>query len=201
MLRPFFPELVMSTDLLSFEHPSVLLFCFLLHIQTVDEKRELHIEFWVKKSKVNLPMTFWLHLFSVRISLHFSYFVHRCRTLKERFQKNFRTNCHWSRTVKAAAVRKCLMTLPILVYCAMQGVLLMRFVIYVLRFFVVLEYSLSTVLVFFTFIIPGRRDIVQTVQSDLKSFALLNRAQFWHLCVLLITRLLRGVGRWARKPG
>ena len=29
MLRPFFPELVMSTDLLSFEHPSVLLFCFL----------------------------------------------------------------------------------------------------------------------------------------------------------------------------
>ena len=27
MLRPFFPELVMSTDLLSLEHPSVLLFC------------------------------------------------------------------------------------------------------------------------------------------------------------------------------
>ena len=27
MLRPFFPELVMSTDLMSFEHPSVLLFC------------------------------------------------------------------------------------------------------------------------------------------------------------------------------
>ena len=26
-MRPFFPELVMSTDLLSFEHPSVLLFC------------------------------------------------------------------------------------------------------------------------------------------------------------------------------
>ena len=32
MLRPFFPELVMSTDLLSFEHPSVLLFCFFLHV-------------------------------------------------------------------------------------------------------------------------------------------------------------------------
>ena len=29
ILRPFFPELVMSTDLLSFEHPSVLLFCSL----------------------------------------------------------------------------------------------------------------------------------------------------------------------------
>ena len=26
--RQFFPELVISTDLLSFEHPSVLLFCF-----------------------------------------------------------------------------------------------------------------------------------------------------------------------------
>ena len=30
ILRPFFPEIVMSTDLLSFEHPSVLLFCFIL---------------------------------------------------------------------------------------------------------------------------------------------------------------------------
>ena len=28
MLRPFFSKLVMSTDLLGFEHPSVLLFCF-----------------------------------------------------------------------------------------------------------------------------------------------------------------------------
>ena len=30
MLRPFFPELIMSTDLLSFEHPSVLLFCLII---------------------------------------------------------------------------------------------------------------------------------------------------------------------------
>ena len=34
MLTPFFPELVMSTDLLSFEHPSVLLFCFYSWYQT-----------------------------------------------------------------------------------------------------------------------------------------------------------------------
>ena len=27
MLRPFFPDLFMSTDLMSFKHPSVLLFC------------------------------------------------------------------------------------------------------------------------------------------------------------------------------
>ena len=36
MLRPFFPELVMSTDLLSFEHPSVLLFCFLCSRMMID---------------------------------------------------------------------------------------------------------------------------------------------------------------------
>ena len=29
-VRPFFPKLVMSTDILSFEHPSVLLFCLQL---------------------------------------------------------------------------------------------------------------------------------------------------------------------------
>ena len=37
MLRPFFPELVMSTDLLSFEHPSVLLFCFVNNPSNVDQ--------------------------------------------------------------------------------------------------------------------------------------------------------------------
>ena len=40
----------------------------LLHIPTEDEKRELHVDFGVKRSKVNLPVTFWLHLFSDRIS-------------------------------------------------------------------------------------------------------------------------------------
>ena len=41
---------------------------FLLHITTVDEKRKLHVELWVKRSKINLPVTFRLHLFSDRIS-------------------------------------------------------------------------------------------------------------------------------------
>ena len=36
----------------------------------MDEKRELHVELWVKRSKVNLPATFWVHLFSARISDH-----------------------------------------------------------------------------------------------------------------------------------
>ena len=35
MLRPFCHELVMSTDLLSFEHPSVLLFCSVYHTVTL----------------------------------------------------------------------------------------------------------------------------------------------------------------------
>ena len=49
----------------------------------------------------------------------------------------------------------------------------MRFVIYFWWFFVVLEYSLSILLVFSTFIIPGSRDIVQVVQTvhiDLQKF-------------------------------
>ena len=65
------------------------------------------------------------------------------------------------------------MTLPILVYCAKQGALHMRFVINFWWFCVVLEYSLSTVLFFATFIIAGSRDIaqvVQTVQIDLQKF-------------------------------
>ena len=38
LLGPFFPELVMSIDLLSFEHISVLLFCFepLFRLRTAD---------------------------------------------------------------------------------------------------------------------------------------------------------------------
>ena len=37
-------------------------------LPTVDEKRELHAELWVKRSKVNLSATFKVHLFSDRIS-------------------------------------------------------------------------------------------------------------------------------------
>ena len=41
MLRPFFPELVMSTDLLSFEHPSVLLFCSLWLSSASDTEKSI----------------------------------------------------------------------------------------------------------------------------------------------------------------
>ena len=43
MLRPFFPELVISTDLLSFEHPSVLLFCLALELIRSVPNRRRHI--------------------------------------------------------------------------------------------------------------------------------------------------------------
>ena len=72
---------------------------FLLHIPTMDEKRELQVELWIKRSKVNLPATFWVHLFSDRISEHIlvsfsSYFVHRFRMMKETCPGSFRKNCH-----------------------------------------------------------------------------------------------------------
>ena len=55
---------------------------------TKDDMWELHNELWVKRSKVNLPATFWVHLFSDRISEHIlvsssSYFAHRFGMMKE----------------------------------------------------------------------------------------------------------------------
>ena len=42
---------------------------FLLHIQKINGKRKPHNDFGVKRSKVNLPPTNWLHLISDRKSL------------------------------------------------------------------------------------------------------------------------------------
>ena len=42
---------------------------FVLHIQTINGKKKPHHDFWVKRSKVNLPATFWLPLISNWISL------------------------------------------------------------------------------------------------------------------------------------
>ena len=55
MLRPFFPEFVMSTDLLSFEHPSVLLFCFALTLSNLWCYNWYYI-----KSKINKNYKNWL---------------------------------------------------------------------------------------------------------------------------------------------
>ena len=45
MLRPFFPEPVMSADLLSFEHPLVLLFCF-VWLRITDEGSVPDMRIW-----------------------------------------------------------------------------------------------------------------------------------------------------------
>ena len=72
-----FSELVVIFRTMLFEYPSVLSrFCFesnsyecvqckdfLLHIPTVDDKRELHVELCVKRTKVNFLATFWLYSF------------------------------------------------------------------------------------------------------------------------------------------
>ena len=42
---------------------------FLLQIQKINEKRKPHNDFGVKRSKVNLPATYWLHFISERKSL------------------------------------------------------------------------------------------------------------------------------------
>ena len=52
MLRPFFPELVMSTDLLSFEHPSVLLFSFDILLKSVHYSAKLQIA-----KSIKMPQT------------------------------------------------------------------------------------------------------------------------------------------------
>ena len=57
MLRPFFPELVMSTDLLSFEHPAVLLFCF-IKVKMHFKPREHYQRFLSQSLSKKLCQTF-----------------------------------------------------------------------------------------------------------------------------------------------
>ena len=45
---------------------------FLLHVQKINGKRKPHNDFGVKRSKVNLPPTYWLHFISDRKSLRLS---------------------------------------------------------------------------------------------------------------------------------
>ena len=75
MLRPFFPELVMSTDLLSFEYPSILLFCFVLldticvHIQ-VKIILEIHT-IWTFIKIISIPDEVFFESAVKCISLYF----------------------------------------------------------------------------------------------------------------------------------
>ena len=58
MLRPFFPELVISTDLLSFEYPSVLLFCFIImFFRSSCFSRDIH---FFLKVQVHIKIMQWV---------------------------------------------------------------------------------------------------------------------------------------------
>ena len=66
---------------------------FVLYIKTINGKRKPHNDFWVKRSKVNLPVTFWLHFISNIISLRFlitdtSNFVKIWRMMIKRHSKH-----------------------------------------------------------------------------------------------------------------
>ena len=113
------------------------------------EKRKPHNDFWVKRSrsKVNLPVTFWLHLISYRIFLRLlitdtSKFVKIWRMMigrhaKHEMMKRLLVN------VSNACFLIVLCVYAILVNCDSISAPYMRFVTKVWWTFYVLEYSLS----------------------------------------------------------
>ena len=120
---------------------------FLLHIQKVNVKRKPHNDFGVKRSKVNLPPTYWLYFISDRKSLRLlitdtSDFVKIWRTMIGRHTEHQRTKSIFSRPV-THAFSLSVVSIPFLVNCAGISAPYMRFVIKVRWTFYILEYSLS----------------------------------------------------------
>ena len=67
VLRPFFPELVVSTDLLSFEHPPVLLFCFVVSFAPITSEEchawfHLHELCWVARIAIGEKISNGKHI-------------------------------------------------------------------------------------------------------------------------------------------
>ena len=121
---------------------------FVLHIQTINGKKKPHNDFWVKRSKVNLPATFWLHFISNRISLRLlitdtSDFVKIWRMMIGRHSKHQMIKRLLVK-VSNACFLIVLCVYAILVNCASISVPYMRFVAKVWWTFYVLEYSLSS---------------------------------------------------------
>ena len=79
MLRPFIPELVMSTDLLSFEHSSVLLFCF-LRVYT----RKLCV---INHHCINIVFLCCINW--SRMGRYFDQFSYKCAIIKKKIQTDF----------------------------------------------------------------------------------------------------------------
>ena len=119
---------------------------FVLHIQTINGKRKPHFDFWVKRS-VNLPVTFWLHFISNRISLRLlitdtSNFVKIWRMMIGRHSGNLIIKRLLVKVTNACFLIV-LCVYAILVNCDIISALYMRFVTKVCWTFYVLEYSLS----------------------------------------------------------
>ena len=121
---------------------------FVLHIQTIfNRTRKLHDEFWVKRSKVNLPVTFWLHFISNKISLRLlftdtSNFVKIWRMMIGRHSEHQMIKRLLVK-VSNACFLIVLCVYAILVNCDSISAPYMRFVTTVWWTFSVLEYCLS----------------------------------------------------------
>ena len=139
----------------------------LLHIQKINGKRKPYNDFGVKRSKVNLPPTYWLHFISERKSLRLlitdtSYFVTIWRMMIWRHSEHQRTKSLFSRSV-THAFRLSFVSIPFLVNCASISAPYMRFVIkarWTLCFGIFPFHQID----YFTYISPEMWDIVQVMQ-------------------------------------
>ena len=157
---------------------------FLLHIRKINGKRKPHNDIWVKRSKVKLPPTYWLHFISDRKSLRLlitdtSDFVKIWRVMIGRHSEHQRTKSLLSRLV-THAFRLSVMSIPFLVNCESISAQYMRFVIKVRWTFYVLEYSLSiTSIILHTYHPKGEIACksCNSVKSTYRSFASLSLVQ------------------------
>ena len=143
---------------------------FLLHIQTINGKRKPHNDFWVKRSKVNLPMTFWLHCISNRISLRLLItdiynFVKIWRMMIGRHSEH-----QMMKRLLVKFSNACFLIVlcvyAILVNCDSISAPYMRFVTKVWLTFYVLEYSLPSHRLFYT---PITRKVRQCASHAIPS--------------------------------
>ena len=157
---------------------------FLLHIQKINWERKPYNDFWVKRSKVNLPPTYWLHFISDRKSLRLlitdtSNFVKIWRMMIGRHSEHQRTKTLLSRSV-THAFRLSVVSIHFLANCASVSAPYMRFIIKVRWTFYVLEYSLSITSIILHTNHP-KGDIscksCNSVKSTYRSFASLNLVQ------------------------
>ena len=157
---------------------------FLLHIQKINGKRKPRNAFDVKRSKVNLPTTYWLICISDRKSLRLlitdtSDIVKIWRMMIGRHLEHQRTKSLFSKSV-THAFRLSDVSIPFFVNCASISAPYMRFVINVRWTFYVLEYSISIKsIILHTYHPKGEMwcKSCNSVKSTYRNFASLNLVQ------------------------